>query len=96
MTDREVVQIAIQLDVEESQVSLSALIDTLDTLKVSLEAISQWNVGGLITDLQRLTQSVSNLSAQLTTQVNNGGLEEMNSITAEILSAFLSIDGMEN
>lgn len=63
MTDREVVQIAIQLDVEESQVSLSALIDTLDTLKVSLEAISQWNVGGLITDLQRLTQSVSNLSA---------------------------------
>lgn len=63
MTDREVVQIAIQLDVEESQVSLSALIDTLDTLKVSLKAISQWNVGGLITDLQRLTQSVSNLSA---------------------------------
>ena len=63
MTDREVVQIAIQLDVEESQVSLSALIDTLDTLKVSLEAISQWNVGGLITDLQRLMQSVSNLSA---------------------------------
>ena len=63
MTDREVVQNAIQLDVEESQVSLSALIDTLDTLKVSLEAISQWNVGGLITDLQRLTQSVSNLSA---------------------------------
>ena len=63
MTDREVVQIAIQLDVEESQVSLSALIDTLDTLKVSLEAISQWNVGGRITDLQRLTQSVSNLSA---------------------------------
>jgi hypothetical protein len=63
VTDREVVQIAIQLDVEESQVSLSALIDTLDTLKVSLEAISQWNVGGLITDLQRLTQSVSNLSA---------------------------------
>ena len=63
MTDIEVVQIAIQLDVEESQVSLSALIDTLDTLKVSLEAISQWNVGGLITDLQRLTQSVSNLSA---------------------------------
>lgn len=65
MKNDEIVQIAVQLNTEEAQTNLSALTNTLSVLSESMNIVCQWDMSGLVADLQKLTKSIENLNGQL-------------------------------